>query len=185
VRAVHLPFYSLVSEPLGSASRRAVEMAREVVTAAVVSIDLSSAAPLRAFGVRAAARVIRSLAPDVLFANEGEASVFGARNRAEKLLELSPIVVIKQGRAGCEVLARGRGSEGEASVLRITVATRPIATSDTTGAGDAFDAGFLVSLLESVASPVDATLADLRRAAVAGNRAAAKLLTTPRAELTW
>ena len=55
-----------------------------------------------------------------------------------------------------------------------------MAATDTTGAGDAFDAGFLAEWLARgrAASP-----AVLRRAVVAGNRAAARQIAAPRPEL--
>jgi len=69
-------------------------------------------------------------------------------------------------------------------VLRLTVATVSITARDTTGAGDAFDAGFLYSLSAAAkgeALPRDA--GSLRRAAVAGHRAAATVLRGSRIEL--
>src|SRR5437016_3152935 len=59
----------------------------------------------------------------------------------------SPIVIVKRGIAGATVLARGSGTEAAGSVLRFEVATKPIEATDSTGAGDAFDAGFLVAWL--------------------------------------
>ena len=65
---------------------------------------------------------------------------------------------------------------------RFDVATRPVATADTTGAGDAFDAGFIAEWLASRAVG-RSTMVSLRRAAVAGNRVAGRQVSTPRREL--
>ena len=69
-------------------------------------------------------------------------------------------------------------------MLEIEIATKPIAAPDTTGAGDAFAAGFLYSLLSGGfvrSGSVDAAL--LRRAALSGHRSAARLLTSRRREI--
>ena len=55
-----------------------------------------------------------------------------------------PIVVVKRGAKGATVLARV-GSER----IRLEVATEHLTATDTTGAGDAFDAGFLVGWFAS------------------------------------
>lgn len=194
---LHLPLYSLLSEPLGSAARRAVELVRALPgPASLVSVDLASAGPISAIGTRAASRMVASVAPDLLFANAAEAALFGARAWPARLVELAPVVVVKQGAGGCEVLLRP-GDVGDGPPRRFTVATRPLTVTDTTGAGDAFDAGFLFSVLGAragAAPGADAapgggveglTATDLRAAAVAGNRAAAKLLGSRRPELLW
>jgi sugar/nucleoside kinase (ribokinase family) len=102
-------------------------------------------------------------------------SVVSGAGRTAQLLDLAPIVVVKQGSAGCRVMWRGGQS---------AIATKPLAATDSTGAGDAFDAGFLFSLISSGhrrGSDVDGAL--LRRAALAGHRVAGQLLQRPRTEL--
>ena len=66
--------------------------------------------------------------------------------------------------------------------LRLEVATTPITAIGTTGAGDAFDAGFLVGWFTSRATG-RSLQASLQRAALAGHRAATRQLTTPRPEI--
>ena len=85
--------------------------------------------------------------------------------------------MVKRGPKGATVLAR----VGDAST-RFEVATEHVAAADTTGAGDAFDAGFLVGWF-AARSAGRSLPASLQRAAVAGHRAAARQLSTPRPEL--
>jgi sugar/nucleoside kinase (ribokinase family) len=177
VDLLHLPAYSLLGAPLGLAGRRAIELARS--GGALVSLDLSSVGPLLAEGRRAALRLVRDAAPDVLFATRAEAvAITGARDLAG-LGDVASIVVIKDGRAGASVLAAGPTG----APLAFDVATTPIDVHDTTGAGDAFDAGFLVAWL---GVPADARNrpATLRRAVLAAHRAAARQLASEPRELS-
>lgn len=173
--ALHVPAYSLLTEPLGTAARAAIRLAREGTAA--VSLDLASTGPLLAGGRDAARELIMASAPDLLFATSIEAEALLGGGAVERLLELAPMVVVKRGSKGATVLARS----GEERV-RLEVATTPLAAADTTGAGDAFDAGFLVGWFAARRSGIGSTAA-LRRAAVAGHRAAARQISAPRPEL--
>lgn len=172
---LHLPAYSLLGTPLGDAGRRAIELAR--TSGAIVSLDLASVGPLLAAGRTAALRLVRDARPDLLFATSHEAeAVLGAGRPLADLVELAPLVVVKRGRSGASVYLRGH------DLLAFDVATAPVEASDTTGAGDAFDAGFLVAWL--TAGPDDRNRsAVLRRAVLAGHRAAARQLANPGREL--
>jgi sugar/nucleoside kinase (ribokinase family) len=174
--AVHLPIYSLVDEPLGLAGRRSIELGRDA--GAAISLDLASIGPLLARGRRAARSLIAEIAPDILFATAAEAEAFLGKYAVEGLLDVASIAVVKRGSQGATVLAR----EGDQR-LRFEVATTPISATDTTGAGDAFDAGFLVAWFTSRAAG-RSLQASLQRAALAGHRAAGRQLTTPRPELS-
>lgn len=79
---------------------------------------------------------LRALAPllDVLFLNEAEAAALGQVD--------CPLVVVKRGAAG----AVARSAEGEVSARAPAVDV-----VDATGAGDAFDAGFIVGRLSGLA----------------------------------
>jgi sugar/nucleoside kinase (ribokinase family) len=175
--ALHLPAYSLLGSPLGDAGRRAVELAR--AAGAVVSVDLASIGPLMARGRRAARELIAGTAPDILFATASEADALLGGGRVDGLLEFASIGVVKRGAKGATLLARS-GTER----LHFEVATAPLAAADTTGAGDAFDAGFLVGWLAARAAGRSLPAA-LQRAALAGHRAAARQLSAARAELSF
>ncbi|MEA2608463.1 MAG: hypothetical protein QOJ75_706 [Chloroflexota bacterium] len=174
--AVHLPIYSLLGGRLGAAGRRAIELGR--AAGSTVSVDLASRAPLMADGRRAALDLVRETAPDILFATTAEAEALLGGGRLEGMLEFASIIVIKRGSKGATVFAR----DGIDS-LRFEVATVALPASDTTGAGDAFDAGFLIGWFSARAAGRSLS-ASLHRAAVAGHRAAARQLSTPRVELS-
>jgi sugar/nucleoside kinase (ribokinase family) len=173
---VHIPAYSLIGEPLGRAGRRAVEMARGRL--ALVSVDLASVGPLLSRGRRAARELIETVRPDILFSTEREAEAFLGRYAVDGLTDFAAIAVVKQGGRGATVLNR----DGNAGTLRFEIATPHRLVADTTGAGDAFDAGFLASWLASRAAGRPAAVS-LHRATLAGHRAAARHLTGPRPEL--
>ena len=127
-----------------------------------MSVDLASSEPLRAAGVEAAWQAMADVRPDVLFATEDEAAVLG-----RPLTELADVVVIKLGSRGCRILIEE---------VQFDVPGQPVAVGDSTGAGDAFDAGFLFARLAQAR-------VDPRTWAAAGNEAAAALLISPRASL--
>jgi len=117
---LHLSGYSLHREPIASASARAAELAR--ARGARVSVDLSTWTGIDdSFRER-----IRSLEPDVVFAGQRERDVFG---------ELDTSWVVKRGAEG--VILDGRAFPALATDV-----------VDTTGAGDALAAGYLVGGVE-------------------------------------
>jgi 2-dehydro-3-deoxygluconokinase len=128
-------------------------------------------------GRRAARDLIASAAPDILFSTAVEADALLGGGPVERLLDVAGIAVVKRGAKGATVLARS-GTER----LRFEVATTPRKATDSTGAGDAFDAGFLVGWLAAKAAGRSLPAA-LHRAALAGHRAAARQLTTARTEV--
>ena len=77
---LHLPAYSLVTEPVSGAALAAAERAPRL------SVDLSSTAVLQAYGVARFADLIARLHPDVVFGNEAEASLVGDLAGAEPWL---------------------------------------------------------------------------------------------------
>jgi ribokinase len=118
---LHLPGYSLVSPPIREAALAAARLA------ASVSVDVSSTAAVAAAGVEPFSETVAALAPQVIFATEEEAALVHD-------LEAQTLVV-KGGSAGCVVR---RGDEETA------FPAHPAEALDSTGAGDAFAAGFLL-----------------------------------------
>lgn len=171
---IHLPVYSLLGRPLGLAGRRAIALAR--AAGVPVSLDLSSVGPLMAGGRAQASRLIRDARPDLVFATAAEAQALVGRRPLEALLSYAPSAIVKRGPDGATVLV----DDGDRQ--RFDVAAERIAASDSTGAGDAFDAGALV-VWASVPAAERRRPDRLRRAALAGHRAATRQLRGARAEL--
>lgn len=170
--ALHLPAYSLLKKPLAETSLRAARVARS--GGALVSVDLASRRPLLAGGSVAARATIAAVKCDVLFANRDEAAALVGPRHLPQLLELAPIVVVKAGAEGCRVLWRDVDME---------IGARPFRATDTTGAGDGFDAGFLYSLISTGRALENLRRLDLRHAAYDGGKAAAAFIRGPRKEL--
>ena len=118
---LHLPAYSLLASPIRGAAIAAAEVASHI------SVDLSSTAALEASGVDSFRATVMELGPDIVFANEEEAALVGELDVAT--------LVIKRGARGC--VMRTGGEEFEYPAERADVV-------DSTGAGDAFAAGFLL-----------------------------------------
>jgi sugar/nucleoside kinase (ribokinase family) len=133
----HVSGYALMREPVRHAALRAVELAR--AHDARVSVDLSSWSAIRDSGLDAFREAVRATAPDVVFANEEEERLVG-----RALVEASWI--LKRGARGCSF----DGDEREALPVDEAV--------DSTGAGDALAAGWIVGgpdlALEAAASCV-------------------------------
>jgi len=123
---LHLSGYSLLREPIASAARLAAGIARSA--GARVSVDLAAAPLIVAHGPARFRGELGELAPDVVFATYAEEQALGGPLPV-------PIWVRKRGAAGCVVV-----HEGEHLALPIV----PGAVVDSTGAGDALAAGFLV-----------------------------------------
>lgn len=111
-----------------------------------VSVDAASAAPLAAVGAAAFRDWTAGVA--LCVANAAEAAVLAGSDdpavQRARLAEAYACAVIKRGAGGAELV------RPDAPVL--ARAARPVAARDTTGAGDAFLAGFLAARLAG-ASP--------------------------------
>jgi sugar/nucleoside kinase (ribokinase family) len=119
----HVSGYALMAEPVRSAALRAVDLARE--HGARVSVDLSSWSAIRDSGEGAFRDTVRALAPDVVFANEDEEGLVGRS-------AVDAIWILKRGAQGCSFDGVHRAA---LPVERIV---------DSTGAGDALAAGWIV-----------------------------------------
>ena len=114
---LHLAGYSLARPPIRETALAAAALAPRV------SVDLSSTAAIEAAGVDEFRRLLERIRPQVVFANEEEAELVDEIE--------TETLVLKRGAGGVVVA----GEEHEA---------RPAEVVDTTGAGDAFAAGFLL-----------------------------------------
>jgi sugar/nucleoside kinase (ribokinase family) len=120
---LHLSGYALAHEPARSA---AVAMALAAVRRSVrISVDLSSIAMIESYGVAGFRELIVSIGADVVFGTETEAALLGEHKG----------LIVKLGAEGVRVAGRRYAA----------VPTVPV---DSTGAGDAFAAGYLVGGVE-------------------------------------
>jgi len=114
---LHLPAYSLTRAPVsGAALAAAARVPR-------LSVDLSSTAVLNEYGAARFRALLGRLRPEVVFGNEAEADLIGDLPGTD--------LVVKLGARG----ARAAGTEHPAHLVDAV---------DSTGAGDAFAAGYLV-----------------------------------------
>ena len=122
---LHLPAYSLTREPVGSAALAAASAAAEM--SLPLSVDLSSTAAIREYGTGEFRDLVRSLQPKVVFGNQDEARLLAG--------VLDDRLVVKLGPDGVRAGDRRYPA----------VPTEPV---DSTGAGDAFAAGYLLGGIE-------------------------------------
>lgn len=115
--------YALLREPVRRTALAAVALARR--SGARVSVDLSSWSAIDESGAEAFRTVLEEVAPDAVFTNEDEERAVGGRLPG-------PVWILKRGLRGCSF----DGDERDAPTIERVV--------DSTGAGDALAAGYIV-----------------------------------------
>jgi len=129
---LHLSAYALAHEPMRTA---AVALARAALLRSVpLAVDLSSTAMIRAFGVAGFGELIVSMGPQVVFGTEAETTLLGDE-LLDRCLPDDGMLIVKLGAGGVRV-----GGRHFAAPRTVPV--------DSTGAGDAFAAGYLVGGVE-------------------------------------
>jgi sugar/nucleoside kinase (ribokinase family) len=163
VSIVHVPTYSLAQDPLATTAVQYIRAAR--AAGALISIDASSTSVLRDYGIDRYAKLIASIAPDVFLCNNDESALLKVDSAHP--MSGAALTVIKRGALPVTaVTAAGVVTE---------VAIPPVANIvDTTGAGDAFAAGFLL---------VYVTSHDIAHAIEHGHALASRVLRSPGATL--
>lgn len=140
---IHLPLYGFVPEVSRAALLDACALAR--ARGIPISLDLSSTAAMRELTAPTLARILAVVHPDVVFANDEEARLADAEG-----VRPAGVYVVKRG--GDSILVTVGGTTTEVAVERVDVVI------DSTGAGDAFAAGYLVAAAGG-AEPVAAVAA--------------------------
>jgi sugar/nucleoside kinase (ribokinase family) len=152
--AVHAPAYCFATPESRATTLELLNSAHWA--GATVSLDVASVSLLASIGPDTYLDLVRALAPHVLFANADEAAALSL----DRIHLPATTIVIKDGPE--PVLLIG----GDGSRLAVPVPPVP-AVRDTTGAGDAFAAGYLTALLAG---------ATALEAAGNGNKVAASVL---------
>jgi sugar/nucleoside kinase (ribokinase family) len=135
---LHLSGYSLLRRPIEEAAAKATGAVQ--AQGGRVSIDLATAAGISTYGPERLLSRLELLAPDVVFANEGELAAIGG--------DVPGTLVLKRGGDGFSVDGQ------DYSAISSDVV-------DTTGAGDALAAGYLVGGPEVAAQAAASCVAQL------------------------
>jgi sugar/nucleoside kinase (ribokinase family) len=169
VSVLHVPAYSLFSQPLSDTAQQCIEQAHEKNIA--VSIDASSASLIKSFGVDKFRDLVHQLRPKIFFCNADEAEVMNLKKQPLGL----EIVVIKAGARPTTVI--------ENSVVLSVDVEQVDEIVDSTGAGDAFPAGFLTKFAEQRAGAISSASHDTYICVVAGHALATRVLRSPGATM--
>ena len=144
---LYLTGYMWDTENQRQAADRAAEFARADGRAITIAFDLADSFAVRRYGEQLVAWIPGRV--DVLFGNRDELALLTGTSCDEDCvaaaMKLAPIVVMKVGDRGCVVGYEGRYEHVSGVTVKVV---------DTTGAGDAFAAGFLYGRLLG-APPMD------------------------------
>lgn|SRR5215471_18544030 len=124
---LHISGYALAGEPMRAAARRASAAARD--RGAQISVDLAATTVVEAVGMPELRNLLDRLGPDVVFCNGDEDEAIGGRLDG-------PVWIVKRGGRGATVDGVRHSAESVDDVV------------DTTGAGDAFAAGWIIGGIE-------------------------------------
>lgn len=136
-RVLHISGYALLRDPQMKTTMKILKVASGA--GVLVSLDVGVLPATRA--TNRVCSILRYV--DILFLGEREASALVGTRKPEKaardLLKFgSKIVALKLGRKGCFIITE---------MERVRSPAFPIKVVDATGAGDAFDAGFLTGVI--------------------------------------
>ena len=163
VHILHVPTYSLTDEPLASTCAQYIASARS--NGVLISVDASSASVLTKYGIQRFQALMQTLQPDVFLCNEDEAATLGLH--ANNPMIGAQVTVIKQGPLPVIVVHQ----DGTSQMYPVPAVDNIV---DTTGAGDAFAAGFL---------PAYASSRNIVAAVSQGHALASRVLQCPGATL--
>ena len=153
----HLSGYALLAEPQRSAAQQAVEIAHRA--GVTISLDVGLEATARA------TEEVKTLLPlvDLIFPNQAETRHLTGSNDVREavraLLEYGvETVALKLGERGCAVHCSARSPDRRREIFSVPAFT--VEVQDTTGAGDSFDAGFILGRLWGLGARESAILAN-------------------------
>ncbi len=155
---LHLSGYAFLSSTQRTAARRAIALARK--RGLTISVDPPPASLIRDFGVTAFRDELASV--NWIFPNLEEGRTLSGKRAPERIVDS-----LAQSFAVGALTLGGEGSLAWSGSKRSHAKVTTIATADTTGAGDAFAAGFVVMYLRTH---------DIQQAVERGNGLATQLL---------
>ena len=168
VRLLHITGYSFQNDPTLTS---VIDAARQVKDmGGQLSLDVSSTGMIDLFGKDAFIDLLVELEPDFISANRDECALLGLADRhgpGPLLDRIDGFLLARAGKDATRIMQRGS--------LLASVPVPPYeAVRDMTGAGDAFNAGFLSAILQDPRPEPD-----LVSAAEAGHALARRVLANP------